>query len=394
MKVKLVCLLALALAFTALSNTSHAIRIFFSQAGRTGAGQAGLQDPTANLTAIPTLNIDLSVNPNASIFVWARTDDPSADDTEKYTSLGLSIFAGTNPGTVEATAFALEIPTSPVRRWDATTDAMGLPNNPLPGTLGVGNAPDLVLNSTAFAIQRPGINNSGDTRETGLHVNSSSFYHGRLDLHALHAGTTNLFFRVGTALITQRDGDGSTQVFFGASTTAVSGVVANNMNPLSSPDLIINVIGGGPTNPVIDRNPATTAITRVGMSSQDIPTGAAAGSLLVQTWPTSFFDVFFDLNTAGEAALNDIIAAINTADTGGDPARAASGANDIGNGHDYDLRLTYAATPGQDQKIAWDFSSFAGASVISIAVPEPSTFALAGLGLLGLVGCVRRRRHA
>jgi hypothetical protein len=289
---------------------------------------------------------------------------------------------------------------------------MGQSNNPLPGTLGVGSNPYLVLDSTAFAIQRAGINNAGNLGETGFHQGSMSFYHGRIDLHALHPGTTNLYFRVGRALITQRD-PGDAMVDFGAAGGPITnGSDYNNTtatgggNPLGTPDAII-IVGGGqmPRMVTVGTGDPNTADSRIdfSMGQQRALRGLnfmGPHSVGILNYPADLdgnADVFFNLLGCDAACMADLAniagRSMGTILASNVLTGAASDGNPFLPGADLHLILNGGAMGGglgDDFILTYDFGG--GVTVEGIAIPEPSSIVLAILGMAGLAGFGLRRR--
>ena len=414
MRGKIAGFMALCLTLAILSNSSQAGQYVLSGEGSPSAGG----DPTASLSAIPTLQLDLAAASTAELSLWFKPrGNLGAANAERISGLGLDIWSNVTSGTNPAVATSFSL-------YDG--DAIQPGSFPLPDTnhgprwnnfgLGaVGAVGDEMFLSgvNAVAFDSRGVSESVPNFFDGERyadpgnptTDGGTFYLGALDVSGLSVGTVELYLQVGAATITVA-GEGGADIQFGTGPlTADAGADIGYRNALGSPDAIIEVIdsnggGGDAVSLSIETNPSgatfdfdDSASAGNLKSTIDFGSPTGAGTAIFRSLNDAHDEnlmVFFDLDLGG-STIGDVIGLFDS--VAGVTAEDATGVWSF-NGFDYDLKLTFdgAGNAGRDAVLGFDFSSL-GVTANAAAVPEPTSLALAALACVGLVGFGRHRRR-
>ncbi|MEX2185994.1 MAG: PEP-CTERM sorting domain-containing protein [Pirellulales bacterium] len=396
-KTSLVCA-AVALSSLVVRDASAHV-IYFSQ---TGPSDIVLSDPgdefsptvvNGGLAEDTVPQISMNVGESRQLHVWMNFDgtaSPSPSARRSMTALGLDIVS--NAAGLSANSFELWNPENldaGLLRWNGTT---GGSLNP--------DASTLVFNSRAVSlVGSAGIGSHPTLYDLdGLHDDTTGgALLGTLDFSALAPGTYGLYFRTGLAT-----------TLFSPATTGHPLQYGNTAGPIYQGDDIGNgdqfdagltladaiiVVQGGTTRDLVviggDPSGAIDVPFPGRLSPVDTPIGGPAGKLNIdsQFQVDSFFDVFFDITTDDMdgvlAMLGDqgmtVIPGV-TLDTRPSPTT-------------YDFGLHIPGNPGENLVLDVDFSGVPNTTVNSVGVPEPSSFVLAALGCVAIVG-LRRRKSA
>ncbi len=209
--------------------------------------------------------------------------------------------------------------------------------------------------------------------------------------------STGLVMHVGGRAMGVDNATTPQEIFFGAGTTSVRSDAPGATD--GTVHAMLSVEGGGRTDLFVfggDPTGATDVPFPGSRRPTDVPVGGPAGKLNIdsQFQVDSFFDVFFDIeiDPSANTDLAGVVAMLEgqgltvipgvTLDTQPVPT-------------DYDFGLRVAGSPGENLVMDFDFSAngLEGVSVNSVGVPEPSSFVLAALGCVALIG-LRRRKNA
>jgi hypothetical protein len=395
-------------AIFATATTTRADRLYLSTVGPEGSPIGD----TTSLPAVPTVMIN-TAGGTGTLHVWMQPDVrllPSQPaPAKKIIGFGYDIETSNtavanatgsvvvNPNTLDPDSGE---PTGPLR-WSGVDDGYPAASG---GSLWVENA-------LASGVGTPGMGN-GTTAlmNDGMKdMTSRSYYLGSITFTAVATGRTGLYFRVGDAG-TVVDPDIPAPLQFGNSTTTHLGNAFGTGDPitadLAEADAIIDVMiegGGGdamatltphalgdltPGVALLDASPKGTFV--------DVNPNVSAGRININNFHgenSGNLTVFFDLVNNSQAAqlVTDLNAQVGRAFTAS--LSSFVGTNPSGR-NEGDVALTFAGrgTPGSSQFIDFDFG--AGVMVQAVGIPEPSTYALAGMALLATAVYSRRRRAA
>jgi hypothetical protein len=400
-----------------LGNLARADRIFFSPVGK-----PVLSDPSdefsdyvapAPLESNVVPSMTLSVGETASINVWITLDN--APTNKSYLAVALDMDSS-NPAVAHATGYEIFNPeirgtddgdpeTPPFTRWDGI----------VPGAIGTAGSAKWVTNAAGLRVLQPGIGNNINTyaddpgRSRGATTTvPRSFFLGTLTFQADAAGQAGIYFRTGSSLSTLSPTAAPAQLQYGANAETYQGDVLGSGDPMSGDlalaDLIINVEGPPPPSrdalrfnadavvgPGAIVIPGPTGINR----SVNVEVNSNAGVIVAQNFQGSFFDVFMEIDLADGVDPVAALAALVAQGSNGEPSDGyqviplLDSTNELGLGIDYDILVRYPVTPGQDAVIDFDFGTTA--TVRNVGIPEPSTFVLAAMGAVALLGMRRRR---
>jgi len=388
------------------SSQAHAARLFLSTGSTLQPGEVG---------GVPT--IDATTGTEYDLHVWLL---PDAD--QNYIGAAWSV-ATNNPAAVTAVSSTADNPVNTgnsLTRWGnvngGTINATRDPDagGPLP-------TENLLTDNARGAVIVIGTNSgigslAQHATDPGRDAASGAFHLGTLRVRATGTtGSAGLYLRQGQNLMNIRNGAGTTittsvPLFFGNTQTSPvnAGSGGRNLGDPLDPnnvgaDAILNFGGVTPRLELIqftdDPNNMGQLFVVPGPSNTGpinfaLTPPANMVQLDAQNVQHSFFDVFFDLNQENEAALAALAATLQAqeADEGLNFVRVLNnGENPLANGIDYDIHIQYSNTPGANRFVDVDFSSIPGMLINNIAIPEPSTWALAACGLIGLA-LTRRRR--
>jgi hypothetical protein len=266
------------------------------------------------------------------------------------------------------------------------------------GLLGIGNSN---ANNTTYA---------GDPE---YHDATRSFYIGTLTFQAgANNGETRLYFRTGNAknVLTGATPTPAPMQFGNTNVTYMddpspTGGLGDPITDPAMADAIIMVQGGG--TPTVSASITAhalgatdpTQIAHFNGSPQrtflDVPNTTTMGRINVNNFhgeQSGNLTVFFDLVNDGDATT--LVADLNAIAGGAFTAALSNfvGVNASGR-TDGDIALTFpgAGAAGSSQYVDFNFGAV---QVQAVGIPEPSTYALASLSLLGLAFYARRRRAA
>lgn len=371
--------------------------------------------PGQTENTVPSLT--MNVGDTKSLYIWYNPADlivdPETEESlneEKVTALALDVISNV-PGlqAVSASMFASGTPAAN-KRFDSA---------------GIAPAPDgglntdpttLVSNLRGFTVGGRGMGNGDgvyvlDRARDNL---TGSFYVGEVTFSALDPGTYGLYFRNGkfTSAAIDPNGDAIPPLFrYGddagpvhdATTIGVTDPI-DATNSLA--DAYVTVLGG-PTRTdliILNRSDSPSPVLpngEVAGPNGGVPKniavgGRADGTIVVENWTTSFFDVFFDVNIAPDSNT-DLAGLMQTLRTQlGVDVLPSPLSDELGFGVDYDFHVVIPAVPGETQRLDFDFSAngITGVTVDNIGVPEPSSMILAAIGGVALIGFRLRRRAA
>ncbi|RIK77490.1 MAG: hypothetical protein DCC68_17280 [Planctomycetota bacterium] len=399
-KTSLLCAAVALMSLVVSSANAHVI--YFSQQGPSSLVpsdpsdefsprivQGGLVENT-----VPQLN--LNVGDPGQLHVWINFDDPlTVSQRRTLSSIAFDIAASS--GGLTATNFTMANPEnvdSGQLRW----------NGVVGGSLN-DSTTQLVTNARAAAVSGAsaiGSHPSLFDYDLGHDDTTGGAYLGTLDFTAAAPGTYGLYFRTGelkTVFLNQtvhplQYGNTAGPIWDG--TDVGSG---DPIDPgLTLADAIITVAGGGRLDfIVLGGDPAGGVVVPfTGVLPVDVPIGGPAGKIVVDPAfaVDSFFDVFFDVEFAQDAStdLAGLIALLQGQGLTVGPGRTLPSSGPGGIPYDFSLHIP-APDMGGSLVLDFDFGAMGttGVSVNSVAVPEPSSVAIAALGLVGLLALRRRK---
>jgi hypothetical protein len=388
-----------ALALAATMSIGAAARgdiLFFSEVGQpvpiTPGDEATryIASPPVAPMAIP--NLTLEVGEEKTLSIWMDMDGAA----HNYDGLSWDI-ESSNPGVLSVTNQTL---------FNMTSDFTGTTRwqNTIAGQVGAAGEANLVTNTRIYKVQAAGIGNTAATNfDTGRDQTTASFYLGTVTFEATGSGTAGLYFRNGEFRSALNTG-AAASIQYGGTGAVHSGAVIGAGDPidagLTMADAIFTVQGGPVrTDVVIVGGDPTggTDIPFAGVQPVAVEIGGPAGKIVVDPGFSrgGFFDVFFDVEFGGGAStdLDGLIAMLESQSLDvRDGADLPTGPNRELENYDFSLRMP-APVGGEDLVLDFDFAAngVTGVSVNQVAVPEPSSIAIAALGLVAVFGLRRRK---
>lgn len=396
-----------ALGVALLATQADAARLYITTTNALPGGGA----PKAGVPSVT-----LAPGEMADLYVWVdlSSDGDGGDGPDQFMAgYGLDLIA-TDAGVVEAVSSNFFNPTltafgNPFQpRWS------GGHGQPVVNPNGAG-AVELAINARGFSVNPTG---AAGIYANGVSVPPGGFFPvgdplydsannvwlaQHLKIMARDTGpglhTTGIKMRVGANAFSIDNNPGTEFVYFGDDADRVSnGAVGATVDSVQA---MITVDGGTVGRPefvIIGGDPAGgTPVPFTGVMPVDVPIGGPAGKIVVDPGfsRNSFFDVFFDVEFAQDAS-KDLAGLIAMLQAEGHTVRAGGPLESGPNGEimEYDFSLHIPAPDmGAPLVLDFDFGAMGttGVSVNSVAVPEPSSVAIAALGLVGLLGLRRRK---
>lgn len=395
-----------ALGIALLASQATAARLYITQSNAIPGGGA----PKAGVP-----NITLTPGEMTDLYVWVdlSSDGDGGDGPDQFMAgYGLDLLA-TDAGVIEAVSSDFFNPTltafgNPFQpRWS------GGHGQPAINPNGAGAA-ELAINARGFSVNPSG---AAGIYANGVSVPPGGFFPvgdplydatnnvwlaQHLKIMARDTGpglhTTGIQMRVGANAFSIDNNPGTEYIYFGNDADRVAnGAVGATVDSVQA---MITVDGGttGRTEFfILGGDPAGGInVPFTGVLPVDVPIGGPAGKIVVDPAfaVDSFFDVFFDVEFAQDAStdLAGLIALLEGQGLTVGPGRMLPSSGPGGIPYDFSLHIP-APDMGGSLVLDFDFGAMGttGVSVNSVAVPEPSSVAIAALGLVGLLALRRRK---
>jgi hypothetical protein len=367
---------------------------------------------TVSLTTRPELT--LNAGQTGELHVWIKPNN--SPPAQSFLSAAIDIDSS-NAAIAHATGFDTFNPVirnqDPITRWNGTNNE----------TIGAVGATKWIENAAGARVTNPGIGNNANTflddpgRDTGVPTNSGSraFYFGKLTFQAepgvVGTQQTGLYMRVGSTKTILTGGVAAPVEFGPAPNTTYQGNVVGAGDPMTDllqADALITVVGGIGDPCALTLTPHTGTDTASGdvrlinAANGDFRTAnnLTQGRVNIVNAPSQAngnLTVYFDLvNNASAQAVVDCLNALpdpgNTFQAALAPYQGTNRDTNLPVTSDISVTFVGRGFAGSDQFI--DFNFGPNGAVAAVGVPEPSSFGIAGLGLIGLVGLIRKRRRA
>jgi hypothetical protein len=374
----ILCFCAGLVLATALTSDAQAARVWLDTVGFGGVPTVG---------RVPVINLE--PGQSVTLHVWTTVGPgvggPAITTRERLQGLSFDLNTSST-GVVQGTNHVVVNPTIDgdpgSLRWDGVVG--GLSNT--------GNR--MLISARGFSVTATGIDSGGNGRfDDMIEPTTGARYFSTLTIQATTPGQTGLYFRVsefGSAYV----GGNPAVLYFGNSTTSFLGNQFLQGDPitadLASAHAIINVAGTPPPTRKLTINPAATATHTLNVNSGKSLLGINAQSGVLQISnhpPADKLHLFLDLLSTNLDAL--------VAELGGmagiQSATRINGSPFLGSANVQVVFSSGVSAGGGPIKVDFDFGT--GNSLRAAAVPEPSSFVLASMGLVGLAGYLRRRRR-
>lgn len=373
--------------------------IFFSQIGEPEV-VPGTNPPmtrangTLSTSDVPSITINQGEE--TTLHIWMQL----TADVHSYNSVAWAV-ESSNGSVVAATDHSVanyENLAAGANRWDSA----------LTGDLGAAGDAIILSNARAFKVTSPGVGTgtgffNAFPFDQGRDDSSNSFYLGSLTVQGTSPGTAGLYFRTGdfkTILATGNPG----QIQYGDSSAVHVGNVVGSGDAidgsLAEADAIITVMGTGRPELIIVNGDPTGAmnVPFEGRRPVNVPIGGPAAKLAIDNGfagSDSFFDVFFDVEIAGDSNT-DLAGLMDMLSMQGFDVKSGrslpSGPNGESMDYDFGIRLGELGGGGQTiLDVDFGANGVTGVTINNVAVPEPSSFILAGLGCVVALGLRRRK---
>lgn len=391
----LLAILGVALSF----SPAHAIRLTLAPSNDVNGG---------GVVGVPSFT-DLTPGQEFDVYVWLAHEDDGF-----VNGYSLDLYA-TTPGVVEAVSSEILNPNVvtripdvgdlfPTPRFPADDRVLRIPQLNTNGALvwngaigrptgrGIDSANGIVVTSAPGVVDTgyDGVNDTFLVQSVRLRVLDDAA--GKSTGLAMHVG--QLGFGIDNALP-----DNPQFVFFGDGTTQVA---ANDVGGTDGGiHAMITVEGGVTRTELVIVNGDPTGAMNVpfeGRRPVNVPIGGPAAKLAIDNGfagVDSFFDVFFDVEIAGDSNT-DLAGLMDMLSMQGFDVKSGrslpSGPNGESMDYDFGIRLGELGGGGQTiLDVDFGANGVTGVTLNNVAVPEPSSFILAGLGCVVALGLRRRK---